>query len=52
VDFLIQTRHGQLEVEGEVIWTSIAKGRIRHGVVFPEPRGDAFALNLFLGENR
>jgi hypothetical protein len=52
VDFVIQTRHGQLEVEGEVIWTSIAEGRIRHGVAFPEPRGQAFAVDLFLGENR
>jgi hypothetical protein len=47
-----QTRHGEQEVEGKVIWISIAEGRIRHGVAFPEPRGQAFAMDLFLGENR
>ncbi len=51
-DFVIQTRHGEQEVEGRVVWISIAKGRIRHGVAFPEPKGQAFAMDLFLGENR
>ncbi len=52
VDFILETRRGPLAVEGRVVWTSINQGRIRHGVAFPEPRGHAFAVDLFLGENR
>ena len=51
-DFAIQTGRGPVEVEGKVVWTSVAESRVRHGVAFSEPRGHAFAMDLFLGESR
>jgi hypothetical protein len=51
-EFQLQTRRGPLAVAGRVIWASISESRVRHGVAFAEPKGQAFAMDLFLGENR
>ncbi len=50
--FLLQTRRGPLAMEGRVVWTAVIHGMVRHGVAFPEPQGEDFALDLFLTEGR
>jgi hypothetical protein len=46
----IETQRGPLEVNGRVGWTAGANGVVGHGVAFPEPPGEDFALELFLAE--
>jgi hypothetical protein len=48
----LQTRRGPLEMEGRVVWTAAAQGTIQHGVAFPEPKDQDFAMDLFLSERR
>ncbi|MBI4572339.1 MAG: PilZ domain-containing protein [candidate division NC10 bacterium] len=52
VDLVLQTRGGPREMEGKVVWTSAVEGKIHHGIAFPEPKEQTFALELFLHENR
>ncbi len=52
MDLALQTRWGPLEVEGTVVWTSASEGKIFHGVAFPEPKGQDFAVDLFVAESR
>jgi hypothetical protein len=49
---LIERQRGPLEVEGRVVWTTVAHGMVGHGVAFREPQGEDFAMELFLGEGR
>ena len=49
---LLQRRRGPLEMKGRVVWTAVTQGMIRHGVAFPEPKGQDFAMDLFLAERR
>jgi hypothetical protein len=63
-EFAIQVQHGStvyltleagegpLPVEGRVLWVDHPGERIRHGVAFPDPKGYAFGLQLFLSEHR
>jgi len=48
---VFQTRQGPLEVDGRVVWTSVERGGIRHGLAFPEPQGAEF-VDRVVGENR
>lgn len=50
IRLLLQTRRGPLEMEGRVVWTAATQGMIRHGVAFPEPKHQDFAIDLFLAE--
>jgi hypothetical protein len=62
-EFSIQVQHGStvyltleageepVPVEGRVLWVDDPGERIRHGVVFPDPKGYAFGLQLFLSEH-
>jgi hypothetical protein len=62
-EFTIQVQHGStvyltleagegpVPVEGRVLWVDHPGERICHGVVFPEPKGYAFGLQLFLSEH-
>jgi len=52
VALVLQTRRGVLAVNGVVAWADPPGPQIRHGIAFREPRGDAFALELFQSENR
>jgi len=52
VSLLLETRRGLLEVDGRVVWTAAANGKIRHGVAFREPKGQEFAVDLFVSESR
>ncbi len=52
MDLVLQTRWGPLEVEGTVVWASASEGKIFHGVAFPEPKGQDFAVDLFVAESR
>ena len=47
----LQTRWGPLQVEGTVVWTAFGEGAIRHGVAFPEPKKEDFAIDLFVAGN-
>ena len=38
----LQTRQGLLEVEGKVVWTAINRGKVRHGLAFPDPPSPDF----------
>ena len=49
---LIERKRGPLEMEGRVVWATAIHSMIGHGVVFREPQGEDFALELFLGERR
>jgi len=63
-EFAIQVQHGStvyltleagegpLPVEGRVLWVDHPGERVRHGVAFPDPKGYAFGLQLFLSEYR
>ncbi len=46
----LQAGEGPLPVEGRVVWVDPPGERIRHGVAFPDPKGSAFAVQLFLCE--
>lgn len=46
----LQASEGPLPVEGRVVWVDPPGERIRHGVAFPDPKGYAFAIQLFLAE--
>jgi hypothetical protein len=46
----IERPRGPLEVNGRVVWAAGAHGVVDHGVAFPEPPGEDFALELFLAE--
>ncbi len=48
----LQTPWGPLEVEGRVVWTAVAQGKVRHGVAFPEPKEQDFAVDLFVAGSR
>ena len=48
----LQTQRGPLELSGRVVWTSPTGNRIRHGMAFPEPKDQDFAVDLFLSEGR
>ena len=52
VSLVLETRRGPLEVDGRVVWTAAANGKIRHGVAFWEPKGQEFAVDLFVSESR
>ena len=39
---VFETRHGPLEVEGGIVWTSFNRGVFHHGLVFTEPKGPDF----------
>lgn len=43
---VLQTRHGPLEVEGRVVWTTVTNGGIRHGLSFSEPKDPDFIGNI------
>ena len=47
----LQTRWGPMEVEGTVVWTAVGEGTVRHGVAFPEPKKEEFAMDLFVAGN-
>ena len=51
VALVLQTRRGGLAVTGVVAWADPPARRIRHGIAFRDPRGDAFASELFHSEN-
>jgi hypothetical protein len=63
-EFTIQVQHGStvyltleagegpVPVEDRVLWVDHPGERIRHGVVFPDPKEYAFGLQLFLSEHR
>jgi len=46
---VLQTPQGPLEVKGEIVWTALHDGVIRHGLTFPEPKGPDF-VDLVVGE--
>lgn len=48
---VLETRHGPVEVEAEVVWTSVTEGVVRHGLAFQDPKGHDFIADLFIGEN-
>ena len=48
---LLQTRGGPLTEEGQVVWTAVTPGAVRHGVAFPEPKGQDFAVDLFVTDH-
>jgi hypothetical protein len=48
---VLETRHGPVEVEAEVVWTSVTEGVVRHGLAFRAPKGDDFIADLFIGGN-
>jgi hypothetical protein len=52
VTLLLHTRRGPVIVEGRVVWTASADGKIRHGIAFHEPKGQGFAVDLFVAESR
>ena len=52
VTLVLQTRRGAITVEGRVVWAVAADGKIRHGVAFHEPKGQEFAVDLFVAESR
>ncbi len=43
----LQTPRGPREVEGKVVWTAINRGKIRHGLAFPDPQGPDFLDEFF-----
>jgi hypothetical protein len=49
---VLQTRRGPLDLKGRVVWTAASQDVVRHGFVFPEPKGQDFALNLFSAESQ
>lgn len=51
VTLVFQTQRGTLEVAGQVMWTAVTEGMIRHGVAFADPNRQAFAVALFLCES-
>ncbi|HSB70807.1 MAG TPA: PilZ domain-containing protein [Candidatus Methylomirabilis sp.] len=44
----LKTPWGPLGVEAKVVWTVVAEGTIRHGVVFSEPIAQDLAVDLFV----
>ena len=34
----LETHQGLLEVEGKVVWTTINRSKVRHGLAFSEPQ--------------
>ena len=48
----LQTRQGLLEVEGKVVWTTIKRSKVRHGLAFPEPQGLDFLETIVRMEKR
>lgn len=46
----LQASEGPLPVEGRVMWVDHLGDRIRHGLAFPDPKGYAFGLQLYLSE--
>lgn len=44
--FVIQTRSGTLQKEGNVMWTALLKGQVRHGIAFLHPEDPQFAVAL------
>jgi PilZ domain-containing protein len=50
VHVLLQTRQGPQEVEGKVVLTAVSKGKVRHGLAFPEPQGPDFLEEFFRTE--
>ena len=51
VRVVLETRHGPVQVEAEVVWTSVTEGIVRHGLTFQDPQGHDFIADLFMGEN-
>lgn len=49
---LFQTRQRSLEVEGKVVWTTVNKNTIRHGLSFPEPQSFEFLDEFFREDYR
>jgi CheY-like chemotaxis protein len=49
---VLQTRRGPLDLKGRVVWTATSQDMVRHGFAFPEPKGQDFALNLFVAESQ
>ncbi len=47
----LQACEGPLPVEGRVSWVDHSSERIRHGLAFPNPKGYAFGLQLYLSEH-
>ena len=52
VALVLQTRQGPLDLEGRIVWAHPTKDVVFHGLAFPEPKDQEFALDLFLSENR
>lgn len=51
IGVVLETRHGPVEVEAEVVWTSVTEGMVRHGLAFQDPKGHDFLADLFTEEN-
>jgi hypothetical protein len=43
----LHTRWGPIDVDAKVVWTAVIEDKVRHGVAFPEPKDQDFALGLF-----
>ena len=52
VALVLQTRQGPINLEGHIVWAHTTKNVVFHGLAFPEPKHQEFALDLFLSENR
>jgi hypothetical protein len=52
VDLTLHTRDGLREERARVVWRKVAWGVVLHGLAFPTPKEQDFALDLFLAENR
>jgi hypothetical protein len=50
VQLTLQASEGPLPVEGRVMWVDHLGDRIRHGLAFPDAKGYAFGLQLYLSE--
>lgn len=52
VTLVLQTRRGSVTSGGRVVWAAAGQGTIRHGVAFHQPKGQDFAVDLFVAESR
>ncbi len=46
LQFVIQTGSETLRKKGRVVWTSLRKGQVRHGIAFLAPEDARFAVAL------